>query len=67
MVYETKMLLRKTDVPETAPMTRNRMEQLTAALRDREAEVADLRNSLSWRITSPLRKLGTLWRTAPRP
>ena len=31
------------------------------ALYDREAQIADLRNSLSWRITAPLRALGAVY------
>ena len=32
-----------------------------ARLRDREARIAGLEGSLSWRVTAPLRALGSLW------
>ncbi len=31
------------------------------ALRDREARIADLEKSLSWKITAPVRALGTMY------
>lgn len=44
------------DAPKGRGVTR-----LTAELRNREAEVADLRSSLSWRLTAPLRAVGGLY------
>jgi hypothetical protein len=37
------------------------IQELRTALRDREARVTDLENSLSWRITAPVRALGSLY------
>ena len=37
------------------------IQELRAGLRDREARIADLEHSLSWRITAPVRALGSLY------
>lgn len=37
------------------------LQELKAQLRDKELRVADLENSLSWKITGPLRTLGTIY------
>lgn len=37
------------------------VQDLKLALRDRELRIAELENSLSWRITGPVRALGTLY------
>jgi hypothetical protein len=37
------------------------VEELKAVLRDKELRVAELENSLSWKITGPLRTLGTIY------
>jgi GT2 family glycosyltransferase len=37
------------------------IQGLKAGIRDRDARIAELENSLSWRITAPLRTLGTLY------
>jgi hypothetical protein len=42
------------------------VESLRASLRDRDLQVAELKQSLSWKITAPLRALGSLFIRAPR-
>ena len=37
------------------------VQELRTILRDREARVADLENSLSWKITAPVRAIGSLY------
>lgn len=37
------------------------VQDLKTAIRDREARIADLEKSLSWKITAPVRALGTLY------
>jgi hypothetical protein len=38
-----------------------RIQELKAGLRDRDRRIAELEDSLSWRITAPLRALGALY------
>jgi ubiquinone/menaquinone biosynthesis C-methylase UbiE len=61
MIYETKMLLRHTDTLGVSAASFDHTLELIASLHDREIEIADLRNSWSWRITEPLRKIGKLF------
>jgi len=37
------------------------VQELRTIIRDRELRIADLENSLSWRITAPLRTFGSLY------
>ncbi len=66
MIYETKMLLRRRDAPGASGGKHDRTIyptslELMASLRDRETEIAAIRNSWSWKITAPMRKLGVLF------
>jgi hypothetical protein len=51
---DEKKTLRKNVDPQV-------IQELKTIIRDREARIADLENSLSWKITSPVRALGTLY------
>jgi hypothetical protein len=37
------------------------IRELRAGMRDRDLRIAELEHSLSWRITAPIRALGTLY------
>ena len=37
------------------------LSQLKSAMRDRDLRIQDLQNSLSWRMTAPVRKMGSLY------
>lgn len=77
MIFGTKMLLfpingEQPNLLESHPDPGNRRQtvpdcdrsvrDLSVTLREREAEIADLRNSWSWRITAPLRKVASVLR-----
>ena len=43
------------------PVDLQALQELKALLRDKELRVAELENSLSWKVTAPLRTLGTIY------